>query len=176
MSAGLKEGERGIIFDGDRLDHQHHQQHHHQDNQQHHDNHADHIKLVQVMLAILGLCSGFKLLPLLLFLHGDPHHIDASKDDEYVGVGGVDGGYNDSHVTEYYQVNLLVQHHLWKHEADQDASSLHRGECSYHSNHIHDHQNRNHDQIQVEFKGMDIVKHGESAYPAQVIIITINQP
>ena len=76
MSAGLKEGERGIIFDGethdDRLDHEHHQQQHHQDHQQHHDNHADHIKLVQVMLAILGLCLGCKLLPLLLFLHGDP--------------------------------------------------------------------------------------------------------
>ena len=45
-----------------------------------------------------------------------------------------------------------------------------------HRNRNHHHDHHNHDQIQVEFKGMDLVRHGESAYPAQVKIIIINDP
>ena len=100
MSAGLKEGERGIVFDG-----------------QTHDGNSMFMVFiniiinttinsimiimritftVQVMWAILGLCLGFKWLPLLLFLPGD-YHLD-EKYDDYVYVGGIDDGDNDTNV------------------------------------------------------------------------------
>ena len=68
----------------------------------------------------------------------------------------------------FAQVYLLVNHHLREHEDDQDAARVHWGafkstiEIFFPSVYFHLFF------PQVEFKGMDIVKHGESAYPAQV--------